>query len=126
MSVIVLLVIILSAFSSQSYAAQPLCNEFEAALDDYLKLTAKTYVEGIGDNSAPRETTRLLQVNNYLQLANMNLTLLNQNKCAVRSTPISHFKYLSEAMACNLAMLERSDEKDLACDMSRWKGDVKK
>lgn len=109
-----------SAFSL-SVRAQSNCQDFETAIDGDTKGIALIMAEGLGDNSAPRQTNRNLDINSKFQLININLQLQIQNKCPVRKTSINPMVYIGEALDCNLARLK--GEKDSpTCDTRNWKG----
>jgi hypothetical protein len=90
-------------------------------IESNLKLIASERAEGISDNSAPRETMRVIKINNYLQVINMNLMLMKEAKCSLRKKPITMGEYMKEALECQLAQMK--GEKDSpACKMESWKG----
>ena len=106
---------------SVSAQAQSTCQDFENAINGETKGIALIMAEGLGDNSAPRQTNRNTEINGKFQLININLQLQIQNKCPVRKTPINPMLYIAEALDCNLARLK--DEKNSpACDMMNWNG----
>ena len=104
-----------------SVRAQTPCQDFEAAIEYSLKNISVARVEGIGDDSAPRATLRAIEANNQLLLIQIQLGLMNLNKCPVRKTSLSATKYVDDALACSAAM--RTTESDPpACDRSKWAG----
>lgn len=113
-----LMVAITAAFSGIAEAQQQ-CSAFEGLIDGSLKNMALEVAMGIGDNSAPRETNRLLRINNELQSINAYLTLMTQNKCPPVKYAISAAPYSIQAAECRLATLN-SEDKSPACDMKNW------
>lgn len=101
--------------------AEPTCPDFDAAIDKLTKNIALSSAEGLVENSAPRQTNRELRINNQLQLININLSLMAQNKCAARKAPVNPMVYLSEALDCATAQL-KGEQDSPACDMTKWKG----
>jgi hypothetical protein len=118
MKVVVLLAVIFTLFSSQANA-ETLCQQLENSIEPTIKAVAMIKAGGFSDNSAPRETSRQIQVNNELQLISMHLTLLAQNKCPPRSTPVDPSIYMMDALECATAT---GKGREVACDMRTWKG----
>ena len=101
--------------------AQNTCSALNEAVDLQLKKAAQNWVEGVGDNSAPRATLRELETSNALALARMNLDLATLNKCPIRTKPLNPMIYMTEAIECNLQMLKGVKDSP-ACKMQDWKG----
>lgn len=100
-------------------SAQSACADFDAAIELSLKRIASSYVEGLTDNSAPRQALRNSEMANELATININITLQIQNKCPVRKTSINWTKYVGAALGCRASAMK--DEKDSpACDINKW------
>jgi len=106
------------AFSGIAAGQQP-CAMFEGYVDISLKNMAFEEAMGMGDNSAPRETIRLLRINNELQSINAHLALMAQHKCPPVKYTISTAPYRIQAAECRLAQL-KGEDKSPACDMKNW------
>ena len=58
-----------------SVQEQDTCTALTRAYESASKLASLSWAEGIGDNSAPRQTMKNIEINNYLLVKQMNLTL---------------------------------------------------
>jgi hypothetical protein len=109
-------------FLSTSAPAQPACSEFEAAIDQSLKVIARQKSLPGGDSNLARETSRQLEIANQLQLITLNLTLMNQHKCPALQTPISSNAYSDAARKCFLAETkgDKGANASTVCDVNTW------
>lgn len=113
------LAVVIGIAIAGSSVAQQQCSTFEGAIDVSLKNMALEEAMGIGDNSAPRETNRLLRMNNELQAINAHLMLMAQNKCPPIRYTLSTAPYRIQAAECKLATL-KGEDKPPACEMKNW------
>ena len=109
------------AAASPEALAQAACADLGKAVEFQLKKAASSFAEGIADNSAPRATLRELRTSNSLALAEMNLTLMAQNKCAPRQKPLNPMIYIAEALDCELAT-QKGEKDSPKCKMDDWQG----
>jgi hypothetical protein len=120
---------ILIAITSSTFAA-PNCAIFEKAIDATLREIATKTVEGLGDDSAPRATLRVAQINNDLVKIQINLMIMQANGCTMPKEPIRGTEYVGFAVACSAAeskaLLERlkdqyAEMRSLPeCDTAKW------
>lgn len=111
--------LLLAVLARPAFAQVSPCETLSAAVDDQIKKAASTFAEGITDNSAPRATMRELQIANSLSLVRINLDLMVQNKCPARKSPVDPMIYLSDALACEVA-LQKGDKEPAACKRDTW------
>jgi hypothetical protein len=100
------------------------CKELAAAIADSEKAIAGQFSQGIGDDSAPRETTRQLRVSNELAAIQINLVLMERQKCPLPTDPVDTHGtvYLSPALDCaRITMSGTPAEAKEACNTSNWK-----
>lgn len=100
------------------------CKELAAAIADSEKAIARQFAQGVGDDSAPRDTTRQLRVSNELAAIQINLMLMERQKCPLPTDPIDTHGtvYLSPALDCaRIAMNGTPAEAKEACNTSDWK-----
>jgi hypothetical protein len=104
-------------------AAQQTCANYESAIDTGLKFIALEKAEGIGDNSAPRETNRQLKIANELAVIQANLALLIASKCPPPARSLNTSAYFLPAMKCSTARM-KGEQKPAACELKDWKRDA--
>lgn len=111
-----------------AFAQAPVCTQAQAIIDRYDRMIAYEEAIGLTDNSAPRETTRRLRIQNYISAIHANMDLLQHNKCpaSVLVVPASgnESKYYSEALTCATDMMRGSSP--ATCKIMEWKGDTAK
>lgn len=81
---------------------------------------AKSNIEDIGDNSAPRATMRAIKDTNSIQIAAITLMLMRDHKCSVPKRAPSHVTYMIPAMECRTEQL-KGNYKAPQCETSTWK-----
>lgn len=130
MKIQTMLVIATVGFSSIACTEKPspagnpssICNNLTKDWVWSEKTLAQLSIDGVGDNSAPRETNRQLRILNRTLQKQMTLQLMLANHCS--SLPdqadISG-DYMVNALECETALLRRSND-DLPgeCDKSKW------
>jgi hypothetical protein len=111
------------ATAAPAAAAAPatpgVCSKLAADYDQIDKALALTYAEGVGDNSAPRETNRQIESANYLARGSMTLTLMQAHHCAMPDHASSDSRYISAALNCATDMLKSSADAP-SCKMDTW------
>jgi hypothetical protein len=88
-------------------------------------------VQGLFDNSAPRETLRQQQIGNDYQAIAINLSLAAQAHCASRRVAIVANAYISPALECEHVRTQAETNAmrgattpptvQPECDRSKWK-----
>lgn len=101
-----------------------ICDRLAQAVEDNAKNLSYYRVSGIADDSAPRETNRLLQRVIYTNMLQSNLTLMQANKCALPSTPVVDDAYTSSALKCMTAKVNAHSKFPPECDQSSWVRDL--
>lgn len=81
MSVIVSLLISFAAPAPPPASAPAVCASLMADWERYERSMGKRYVEGIGDDSAPRAQLREMRTANDLKRAEITLSLMRDNRC---------------------------------------------
>lgn len=100
------------------------CTAFRAEIENQEKDLAAIQVDGLSDNSAPRATLRQQKRTNALTRIAISVDLMAQNKCPPLSAPIDELAYITDALACETALLERKSD-DPACKRADWKRSAK-
>jgi hypothetical protein len=77
-----------------------------------------TLAEGVGDDSAPRETYRQIKSSNSLAQANMAVELMEAHHCALPDHVASVKRYFSPALTCSTDRL-KTEQPD-SCKMESW------
>lgn len=98
---------------------KPVCEQLIKQLDTYDKQQASGEAGGIGDNSAPRETNRLLRVLILTQNRQTTITLMGQNGCAPVGSADRSIDYFSAAISCETAKI-KGDRNPPECDTNMW------
>jgi hypothetical protein len=96
-----------------------ICPSLAREYDGIEKSLASTYAEGIGDDSAPRETNRQVENSNDLMRASMVLTLMQAHHCSLPDHSPSAIRYLSPALSCATDRLKGVSQPP-SCDQSTW------
>ena len=102
-----------------SAAGSPVCSKLAADYDQVDKALALTFAEGLGDNSAPRDTTCKIEESNDLSRASMMLTLMQAHHCPMPDHAPSDTRYMSDALTCATDML-RSGAEAPSCKTDTW------
>lgn len=113
--------LVLAAPAPAPSVANGACTKLAADYDQVEKALAMTEAEGVGDNSAPRETNRQVEDSNYLARASMTLTLMEANHCALPDHAPSSIRYLSSALTCATDRLKSPIGSETpSCKMENW------
>ncbi len=112
--------------SGQAFAES--CDALSHKLVEIDKSVEEARIGGIGDNSAPRETNRLLLIGNLLQRKQYIFNVMQAQKCPVPK--VVEFSFLTAAADCRMAMLGDRDgfakeEVKRKCDKALWQPDQK-
>jgi hypothetical protein len=125
---IVLALVCAACISNPTYAAPTggtsaasggVCSKLSVDYDQVEKSLALTYAEGVGDNSAPRDTSRKIEESNDLSRAFMMLTLMQAHHCEMPDHAPSEMRYMSNALTCATDML-RSGADAPSCKTGTW------
>lgn len=114
-----LILAIAITFSASTIFSQTLCEECEKSIDHSLKLIASYYADGIADDSAPRETSRQLKMNNEYFKIMINLQLMESNNCKPINHTLNYTKYLKDAIECATQKLMGNYDSP-ECDINSW------
>lgn len=96
-----------------------ICSKLAADYDQVDKSLALTFAEGVGDNSAPRDTSRKIEESNELSRASMMLTLMEAHHCPLPDHAPSETRYMSNALTCSTDIL-RSGADAPSCKTDTW------
>jgi len=105
--------------SPSASASGGVCAKLTADYEQINKALALTYAEGVGDDSAPRETNRQVETANNLSRASMTLTLMQAHHCSMPDYEPSVARYMSPALTCATDML-KSGADAASCKMESW------
>lgn len=100
-------------------AAAGVCSKLAADYDQIDKALALTFAEGVGDNSAPRETNRQIENANYLSRASMMLTLMAAHHCSMPDHAPSDARYMTPALTCATDMIKTGADAP-SCKTDNW------
>jgi hypothetical protein len=106
------------ATASTTSGSSAVCSQLAGDYDQVEKALAMTFAEGVGDNSAPRETYRQIESSNSLAQANMIITLMEARHCALPDHAPSIKRYFSPALTCSTDRLKTSQPE--SCKMENW------
>jgi hypothetical protein len=109
----------LAAPASAPAAPTGTCASLARDYDQIEKGMALTWAEGVGDNSAPRDTSRKIEQSNFLARASMMLTLMQAHHCQLPDHAPSDARYMSNALTCSTDLL-RSGADAPSCKMDTW------
>lgn len=104
-------------------APSGVCSKLSADYDQAEKALAMTFAEGIGDDSAVRETNRQVESSNYITSAAIAVNLMEEHHCAsLPDHAPSIARYMSNALSCKTDRLKSGDSSDVpSCKMDTWK-----
>ena len=103
--------------------AQANCAAFSESIEGRLKkIASEMYGEGMTDNSVPRETNRLLRIQNEIGLIAVETNLLAQNKCPPPKEPMDPGAYASNALQCGIKTRMATDKTAVVeeCNRKKW------
>lgn len=115
--------VVVVVFCSTSAMAQSICAPISESIENRLKkIASELYGEGMTDNSAPRETNRLLRVQNEIGMISVEVNLMAQNKCPPLKEPIDAAYYASTAMQCGIKTRMATDKTSVVeeCNRKKW------
>ena len=112
--------------SGQAFAES--CDVLAQKLVNIDKSVQYERISGIGDNSAPRETNRLLTVGTLLQRKQYIFGVMQAQKCPIPK--VVEYSFMTAAADCRLAILSdrngmAKEEVDKKCDKALWQPDQK-
>lgn len=118
-------ILVIAALLPGVAAATPICQKYSDQIDTNERLLAQNHADGIGDDSAARESNRLTRENNLLLKNSMTLQLMLQAKCTMPAEADYSVRYAANAANCSIAMLTAQNaagkfELPAACDSSKW------
>jgi hypothetical protein len=100
------------------------CDNLAAAVESGAKELSFIRVDGAADNSAARESNRQLQKVVATNLMQMNLSLMQANRCNLPRVPFSDSSYYLSALSCSTALLKSQlnqvSDSPAECDRSKW------
>lgn len=100
------------------------CENLGTAIESGMKELSFIRVDGAADNSAARESNRQLEKVVVTNLMQLNIGLMQANRCNLPKTPFSDSAYYLSALSCSNALLkaqlDRSSESPVECDRSKW------
>jgi len=119
-------VVLASALLISGSAFAETCDVLAQKLVEIDKSVDDVKVSGVGDNSAVRETNRLLQIGNLLQRKQYIFSVMQSQKCPVPK--IAEYSFMRDASGCHIAMLSNRDgaSKEVVqskCDKAQWQPD---
>lgn len=100
-------------------ATSGVCSKLSAEYDQTEKGMAMTDAEGVGDDSAVRETNRQIESSNFISRAGIMVTLMEAHHCALPDHAPSPVRYLSAALSCATDRLKSGVDAP-ACKMETW------
>lgn len=106
------------AEAAPAAAAPGKCSKLAAEYDQIEKSLAMIYADGVGDNSAPRETNRQMRAANDMARASIVVTLLQANRCSLPDHAPSMARYFSPALTCSTDQLKTPQPE--SCKMENW------
>tara|TARA_Y100000588_G_C13432385_1_gene576302 strand:- start:10 stop:360 length:351 start_codon:yes stop_codon:yes gene_type:complete len=95
------------------------CIDLISNYNHSLKLIAKSQASALGDDSAPRNTNRLLEQNTEYLKISIYLSLLKDNNCDRKKLNLDWSKYYMSAIKCQTDML-MGDYESVDCDITKW------
>jgi hypothetical protein len=111
----------IAAPATASNSSLGACASLAMDYDQVEKSLALTYAEGVGDDSAPRETNRQMKYANDLSRASMMLTLMEARHCALPDHAPSYLRYLSPALSCAKDRITSAiGDETPSCKMESW------
>lgn len=97
------------------------CSALMAAYENTSKELAANFTSGVADNSAPRATLRAMEDANALATAQIALSLMRDNHCALPKQAPAAAWYISAALTCSTDRLKASGtESPATCDRTNW------
>jgi hypothetical protein len=103
-----------------AFADEQSCKDLMTDFEFGHKSISWIWVNGVGDDSSVRATSRELEISNWLAVMNMDLTLMIQSKCPLPSYSPKLASYASSALDCVKA--QRSGKKEPPeCNRDKWK-----
>jgi hypothetical protein len=107
------------AAPAASAASGSTCSGLTKSYDQVEKSLAMTYAEGIGDNSAVRETNRQTENSNELAEASIVISLMQAHHCTLPDHAPTMGTYISNALTCATDRLKGTADAP-SCKMESW------
>jgi len=101
-------------------ASSSTCSGLAKSYDQVEKSLAMTYAEGVGDNSAVRETNRQTENSNDLAKASIVISLMQAHHCTLPDHAPTMGTYISDALTCATDRLKGSADAP-SCKMENWR-----
>lgn len=102
------------------------CAGLQRDLNNLSKSMAMNFAEGIGDNSAQRETMRETQYQSLLSRVRMTMDLMRDSRCKFPTSVPTGKEYASAAIACRGEILSTGrSATEGPCDQSKWPKEAK-
>lgn len=109
------------AFAAPAPAATSgACSKLSADFDQAEKALAMTFAEGVGDDSAVRETSRQIESSNFISSAGIAVNLMEAHHCVLPDHAPSTARYLSAALTCVTDRLKNGSSDTPSCKMDSW------
>jgi hypothetical protein len=118
---VVVAALIYAAASSACLAQSALCKQLDAHIQREEKDIAAEIASGMGDNSAPRETTRQLRISNSWSAIHVAMVNMQANHCPPIGRDISDTTYIVAALACATDRLAGATSSPPSCNRTDWK-----
>jgi len=100
-----------------AYGDTLLCQEYERLYTEANKNLASIYVRGWGDDSAPRESSRQLEMLNERIFQLLLVEQMQSHGCSIPKKPSTFSEFLSSAFACQFSSKE---DRKAKCDSDGW------
>jgi hypothetical protein len=107
------------AAPAASAASGSTCSGLAKSYDQVEKSLAMTYAEGVGDNSAVRETNRQTENSNDLAKASIVISLMQAHHCTLPDHAPTMGTYISDALTCATDRLKGTADAP-SCKMENW------
>ena len=115
-----LIVTAIGLISASSAHAATDCKALMGAYDQASKLISLEDAQGIGDDSVYRAMLHELKIGNYYKVRELNLTLMQANKCPLPSDPVYPSEYMIDALSCATEQV-KGNANSPKCDFNSWK-----
>lgn len=96
------------------------CDKLAGEYDQAEKALAMTFAEGVGDDSAVRETSRQIESSNFISMAGIAVSLMEAHHCSMPDHAPSTARYLSPALTCATDRLKNGSPDTPSCKMDTW------
>lgn len=125
-----LMLVIIAAFAVAQAHAESTCELLSKAVEGGVQELAYQGFVGVFDDSAARESNRLLQKVFISTAIQSNLILMQANKCQLPKLPVNDVDYSSNALECAISTSKAQRTGDKApqaeCNRDKWARGSKK